>query len=306
MLLKNRGDFMNSRRFSFLLIFFMYITALFAGVLPFLYFDSIKDIYRFLIADVVATLVIYLFSVILKNASLYDPYWSVIPPVLLIGAAIYYQSFGFSTYLLIGALSIWAIRLTYNWASLWQGFHDMDWRYQAMKEKAPKLYLLTNLFGIQLFPTAIVFAQLALGIFYIQENPKATLLTWIGSIIIFLAAFIQFIADEQMKKFKKRTMGEKKCIEEGLWKYSRHPNYFGEVMVWWGVYLIYLSMVKTLDFMIISPIMMTSLFLFISIPWMERKIIKSRPEYQDYQKRVSMLIPFFRKDKENEASLKNA
>ena len=68
----------------------------------------------------------------------------------------------------------------------------------------------------------------------------------------------------------------------------------------------YVSMVKTLDLMIVSPLMMTSLFLFISIPWMERKIIKTRPDYKGYQKRVSMLIPFFRKEKDTESELKNA
>lgn len=297
---------MNTKGFSFALIFFIYAIAILVGVITFFYVTDYEDIYRFLIADVAATLVIYLFSIILKNASLYDPYWSVIPPILLIGAALYYQTFGLSVYLLIGALSIWAIRLTYNWASLWHGFHQMDWRYQQMKDKAPKLYLLTNLFGIQLFPTSIVFAQLALGLFVIKNNPTPTLMTFIGALIIVLSSLFQLISDEQMKRFKKRTQGEKLCIEEGLWKYSRHPNYFGEVMIWWGVYIIYLSMVKTIDIMIVSPIMMTSLFLFISIPWMEKKIILTRPEYKDYQHRVSMLVPFFRKEKESEASLKNA
>lgn len=182
----------------------------------------------------------------------------------------------------------------------------MDWRYEELKKKAPKFYPLTNLFGIQLFPTAIVFAQLACAIFTINMDPQADFLTFVGAIIIFLSALIQLIADQQMKRFKARTKGEKKCIEEGLWKYSRHPNYFGEIMVWWGVCLIYLDAVETLNFMIISPILMTSLFLFISIPWMERKILKTRPEYKDYQKRVSMIIPFFRKEHEDDRLLDRA
>ena len=297
---------MKRRGFSFLIIGLIYIVSISVGVITFLIFEDLPDIARFFVADVFATLVIYVCSLILKNASLYDPYWSVIPPLLLVGAAVYYQTSSLSVILVILSLSIWAIRLTYNWANLWQGFDEIDWRYEEMKQKAPKLYLLTNLFGIQLFPTSIVFVQLILAILFIEKHPTINLLTLIGSLVIVIAALIQFIADEQMKRFKKRTKGEKKCIEEGLWKYSRHPNYFGEVMVWWGIYLIYLSMAKRLDFMIISPIMMTSLFLFISIPWMERKIIRTRPEYADYQKRVSMLIPFFRKEDEQEASLKNA
>lgn len=297
---------MNSKRLSFIVILLIYLVAICGGVVVFFSVDNILDIYRFFLADIAATLIIYLCSVILKNASLYDPYWSVIPPLLLVGAALYYNAFGVSVLLMLFVLSVWGIRLTYNWASLWQGFHEMDWRYQAMKEKAPKIYLLTNLFGIQLFPTSIVFAQLALAIFFIEKNPNMNFITVFGALMILVAAIIQFVSDEQMKNFKQRTKGEKKCIEEGLWKYSRHPNYFGEVMVWWGVYVMYLSMVKTLDLMIVSPLMMTSLFLFISIPWMERKIIKTRPDYKAYQKRVSMLIPFFRKEKDVESELKNA
>lgn len=297
---------MNSKRLSFIVILLIYIVAICGGVVVFFYVDNILDIYRFFLADIAATLIIYLCSILLKNASLYDPYWSVIPPLLLVGAALYYDAFGISVLLMLFVLSVWGIRLTYNWASLWQGFHEIDWRYQEMKEKAPKIYLLTNLFGIQLFPTSIVFAQLALAIFFIEKNPNMNFITVFGALMILVATIIQFVSDEQMKNFKQRTKGEKKCIEEGLWKYSRHPNYFGEVMVWWGVYVMYLSMVKTLDLMIVSPLMMTSLFLFISIPWMERKIIKTRPDYKAYQKRVSMLIPFFRKEKDVESELKNA
>lgn len=297
---------MNSKRLSFIVILTIYLFALLSGVLVFFYLDSINDIYRFFLADIAATLIIYLCSVFLKNASLYDPYWSVVPPLLLVGAAIHYQAFGISVLLMLFVISVWGIRLTYNWASLWHGFHEIDWRYQEMKEKAPKIYLLTNLFGIQLFPTSIVFAQLALAIFFIEKNPAMNFLTVLGALMILVAAIIQLVADEQMKRFKERTKGEKKCIEEGLWKYSRHPNYFGEVMVWWGIYVMYLSMVKTLDLMIISPVLMTSLFLFISIPWMERKIIKTRPDYINYQQRVSMLIPFIRNDKDSEREYKTS
>ena len=297
---------MHSKKLSFILIFFIYVLAVAFGVWIFYLTNHLSDLYRFFLADIAATFIIYFSSIFLKNASLYDPYWSVIPPVLLLFSAFYYDAFGLANILLILSLSVWAIRLTYNWASLWNGFDEMDWRYQEMKDKAPKFYLLTNLFGIQLFPTSIVFAQLALAIMVIKNNPEMNLITLLGALTIIIAAFIQLFADEQMKKFKTRTKGEKKCIEEGLWKYSRHPNYFGEVMVWWGVYIIYLSMVKRIDFMIISPIMMTSLFLFISIPWMERKIIRTRPDYKGYQRRVSMLIPFFRREDDKESELKNA
>lgn len=297
---------MNKKTRDMLIFLILYVLACTVGVAVFSLVSSLPDIYRFLLADVASTLVIYLCSMLFKNASLYDPYWSVIPPFMVGFAMIYYQAFGLANILLLIALSVWGIRLTYNWASLWTGFHDMDWRYVEMKRKAPKLYPLTNLFGIQMFPTAIVFAQLACALMMIKINPQANFLTFLGAAIIGISALIQLIADQQMKRFKARTHGEKKCIEEGLWKYSRHPNYFGEIMVWWGVYVMYLDAVETLDFMIISPILMTSLFLLISIPWMERKILQTRPEYMDYQKRVSMIIPFFRKERDEDRLLDRA
>lgn len=293
---------MRSRKSSFIVILMIYVLAIMVGVYVFTRTPNWMFIYRFLLADVAATLIIYLFSLFLKNASLYDPYWSVIPPVLLGLAAWYYQSWSIDVIFMLLAILVWGIRLTYNWASLWTGFDEIDWRYQAMKEKAPHLYPLTNLFGIQLFPTLIVFVQLSHALMVIHDNQGSFLFSALGALMIIISAMIQLIADQQMKAFKKRHLGEKVCIDEGLWRYSRHPNYFGEVMVWWGLYIIYFGSVQSLDVMIIAPLMMTALFVFISIPWMERKILKSRPEYKVYQSKVSMLIPFFRKEKDESST----
>jgi steroid 5-alpha reductase family enzyme len=127
----------------------------------------------------------------------------------------------------------------------------------------------------------------------------------IGLVIMILSATLQFIADAQMRAFKKRNLNKKECIEEGLWKYSRHPNYFGEVMVWWGLYLIYFGSTQSINLYLLAPLAMTSLFIFISIPMMEKKILRTRPEYEGYQDRVSMLIPLPRKEKDTN-SFENA
>lgn len=291
---------MHLRSKSFLIITVIYLFAFIIGVTGFYLVPDWMFIYRFLLLDILATLIIYLFSSFLKNASLYDPYWSAIPPMMLIFSAWYYGSWSIHVIWMLVAISIWGIRLTYNWASLWTGFGEMDWRYQEMKEKAPRLFPLTNLFGIQLFPTLIVFVQLSHALIVIKNNQGSFIFSLIGACIIILSAVIQFIADQQMKSFKKQHKGKKVCIDEGLWRFSRHPNYFGEVMVWWGLYLIYFGWMQRIDYMIIAPIMMTSLFVFISIPWMERKILLTRPEYREYQSKVSMLIPFFRKKETNE------
>ncbi|MBE0700373.1 MAG: DUF1295 domain-containing protein, partial [Acholeplasmataceae bacterium] len=196
---------------------------------------------------------------------------------------------------------VWSFRLTYNWAKNWKDLREVDWRYRMLHDKSPKLWVLTNLFGIQLFPTLIVYIQLIGGIRLIQLNPSLNLWMILGTALMFIATLIQVVADQQMFEFREKNQGQKRCMEEGLWKYSRHPNYFGEVLVWWSLFLMYFGAVQTIDFQLIAPLAMTALFLFISIPMMEKKILLTRPEYKNYQKRVSMLVPFFRRDNNDKA-----
>ena len=200
--------------------------------------------------------------------------------------------------MMLFAMSFWGVRLTYNWMKGWHGFNEVDWRYLMIRDKAPKLYFLTNFLAIQLFPTLIVFAQLMVGIKILTLNPKFNLVFTIGFLLVILATLIQYVSDEQMRKFRKAHIGEKKCIDEGLWRLSRHPNYFGEVTVWWGLYVMLFGLTYQIDLYILAPLSMTLLFVFISIPMMEKKILKTRPEYKLYQEQVSMLVPFLRKQKE--------
>jgi len=290
---------MKSKVLSLLVILLIYVIAVFIGIATFNTLDWESLIYKLLVANVVATLFIFGVGLLLKNASLYDPYWSVAPPILLILTHIHLEtSLNTVRFFIYIGLIFWSIRLTYNWAINWTGFEEQDWRYTLIKERAPKIYLISNLFGIHLMPTVIVFIQLLGSIELLVISTTANLISMIGLVIMILSATLQFIADAQMRAFKKRNLNKKECIEEGLWKYSRHPNYFGEVMVWWGLYLIYFGSTQSINLYLLAPLAMTSLFIFISIPMMEKKILRTRPEYEGYQDRVSMLIPLPRKEKD--------
>ncbi len=290
---------MKKRNKSLYTMLLIYISVMIIGVIIFMMLPQLTLVYRLLVADICMTLVTWILSLIFKNASVYDPFWSVIPPAIILGVIVFLNKpMILSIVLLFSGLLVWSIRLTYNWASRWTDFGEVDWRYQKMQEKAPKLYFLTNLFGIQMFPTLIVFIQLIAATHFISASPAMNMFIWIGFMMMIGAAFIQFFADQQMKEFKERNHGQKKCIEEGLWKYSRHPNYFGEITIWWGLYIMYFGSTMKVDIYLFAPILMTALFLFISIPWMEKKILETRPEYKEYQKRVSMLIPFFHKEEQ--------
>jgi steroid 5-alpha reductase family enzyme len=287
----------NHKKRDLLIVLILYIFSFGLGVFVFEIFDTLTPVIRLLLADIAAMLFIYILSLILNNASLYDPYWSVIPPVFLT-LALFSLNKGLNTtyFLFLFSIYFWAIRLTLNWIKGWHGFNEVDWRYLMIRDKAPKLYFLTNFLAIQLFPTLIVFAQLLVGLKIIELCANLNIVFVFGFLMVICATVIQYISDEQMRAFRKAHEGTKKCIDQGLWRISRHPNYFGEVTVWWGLYVMYLSIVQRLDFYILAPLSMTLLFVFISIPMMEKKILKTRPEYKEYQEQVSMLIPFLRKN----------
>ena len=290
---------MNKKTKDLIIVGFLYIISFVIAYFVYLNVSLDSMILELLIADLAAMLFIYVMSLILNNASLYDPYWSVIPPVFLIFVFIESgKTLTLPHFMMLFAISFWGVRLTLNWIKGWHGFSEVDWRYLMIRDKAPKLYFLTNFLAIQLFPTLIVFAQLIVGIKILTIDPNLNIVFTMGFLLVILATAIQYISDEQMRRFRKAHVGEKKCIDEGLWRISRHPNYFGEVTVWWGLYIMLFGLTYQFDLYILAPLSMTLLFVFISIPMMEKKILKTRPEYKLYQEQVSMLIPYVRKQKE--------
>ena len=111
-----------------------------------------------LVADIIATVIIYLGSYSYRNSSIYDPYWSVVPPLILLFWIFNIETINMlNLYFLAFSVLFWGIRLTYNWARGWEGLKQEDWRYLDLRKKTGRYYQLVNFFGIHLFPTIIVF-----------------------------------------------------------------------------------------------------------------------------------------------------
>ncbi|HLP52989.1 MAG TPA: DUF1295 domain-containing protein, partial [Chitinophagales bacterium] len=188
-----------------------------------------------------------------------------------------------------------------NWARGWQGLVHEDWRYVMLREKNPKLYWLTNFGGIHMFPTIMVFLGMlpvyfatTYAAYMLCEGFQYNDLVAVGFLVCVAAAIIALVADEQMRRFKKKAKpGE--FIDEGIWKYSRHPNYFGEILFWFGLWVMQMSTAPGYWWTGIGWVAMLIMFMFASIPMMEEKNLKSKPGYADYVKRVSVLVPWFRK-----------
>jgi steroid 5-alpha reductase family enzyme len=247
------------------------------------------------LADVAATIVIFLFSVITNNSSIYDPYWSVAPVPIALFWLLQPGSNGFANVrhvLIFALLCLWALRLTANWAMRWRGLSHEDWRYRDMRKQTGRLYWPVSLLGIHLMPTVLVFlGSLAL---WPNLSDHITQLSWldgVAALVTLAAVLIEGTADVQMRRFR-RTRSAEQTIPPGLWSASRHPNYFGEVLFWWGLFLFVPLAHPDFWWTIAGPIAILLLFLGISIPMMERHLLAEHPTYAEYQRRVSPFVPW--------------
>jgi steroid 5-alpha reductase family enzyme len=272
----------------------IYIVSILISVGISTLFNFKSDIMFVLIADVIATILVFLFSIITKNSSVYDPFWSVIP-VLIAGHLIIQNPEGnlIRQIIIITLVAFWGIRLTLNWARGWSGFKHQDWRYTKLATDTGAYYWLVSFVGIHMLPTLIVFMA-CIPMFYII--PSNTPLQWfelVPIILTLLAVFIEWIADEQLKHFK-RTAKNGEYLNKGLWRIVRHPNYLGEILFWLGIFLFVPTsgiLNQTLN-TVIGFVLMVLLFNFISIPMMKKRHINSKTGYAEYVKNVPALFPY--------------
>jgi steroid 5-alpha reductase family enzyme len=267
----------------------MYVVATLVGLFIFSLNKNGNDILYLFYADVAATVIIWLFGVWFSNSSIYDPYWSVAPPIILTFLYFYYGCMSISAVLLMIAIWFWAIRLTVNWIYTFPNLMHQDWRYVMYREENPKIWQLVNFMGIHFLPTLVVFLAMIPGFYVLQLDLNPNIWTYLSCALCVFAAVLQLVSDIQMHRFRKNNKG--RVCNNGLWKYSRHPNYLGEILLWWGVYFILISVAPQYWWTIFGPIVNNLLFVFISIPLMEKRQIKNKPEYVEYIKITGSLLP---------------
>ena len=280
------GALKQNRGASFVVVTAVYILAAVAGVITYRALAYSWWI-NLLIADAVATVATFIFSLIFRNASVYDPYWSVQPPVILVAFALGKDLTAFGIFLLI-AVSFWAIRLTANWAYTFANLYHQDWRYTMLKEKTGVFYPVINFVGIHMVPTLVVYGCILPSVYAVREGLSANL----GSVLFLClslgAAAMQGTADIQMHRFRKNR--DSAFIRRGLWKYSRHPNYLGEILMWWGVGLAVVCAAPNMWYLAAGALANTVLFLTVSIPMADGR--QSRKEgFAEYKKQTRMLLP---------------
>ena len=282
-----------NRALSFIIVAIVYILAAGAGIGIYIALAPHMPFWAdLLIADIAATVITFAFSLIFKNASVYDPYWSVQPIVITAAYAIFMPN----PVALIPLITVlfWGIRLTANWAYTFKGLTHQDWRYTMLKEKTGKGYFFVNFLGIHLVPTLVVYGCILPVVFINYYAPEFNAGLAVFCAISICAVLLQGIADCTMHKFRKEGTGG--FIRRGVWKYSRHPNYLGEIVMWWGIALAAVCVMPQRWWLIAGAIANTLLFLCISIPLAEGR--QARKEgFEEYRQNTRILLPVYKKQR---------
>jgi len=301
--------------YALLLVGVIYAAACIAAVLIFRTLpDAWSLLWRTAAADAAAAVIIWLFSLLVGNASLYDPYWSVAPPVIyLFWAFSSGRSITIAEWIFLAAVWFWGVRLTVNWAVRWDGFSDEDWRYREFRQRFGRWFPLVELSAIDLYPTAQVFLASIPAYWFFRggvgnsagTEPEQFMLVLAGCVIITAGTLLELAADRKMDAFKKaahvpkhtaahtekREEAGKRVLSTGVWGVSRHPNYLGEIMVWFGIFIVSLAVPGVPVWGLLFPMTMLLMFEAVSIPWMERKILRTRPGYRSIQQEIPRLLP---------------
>jgi len=284
-------NLIKSKNGSLTLVFFYYVISFYLAYLVTKKFDS-DGWLHILIWHVSATLIIFLFSNVHKNSSIYDPFWHVAPIPIVFYIAKQSSLPTLELNLVLGAFLFWALRLTYNWYLNWNNLDHEDFRYIDLKNNNKFMAFINDLFGIHLIPTIIVNISLY-PIYVALTSERLNELIYLGFILIIIAVVIQYISDDQMRKFRKDESNLGKTMKYGLWKYSRHPNYLGEVSFWFGIYIFALASGLTTIWLLACPIVMLALFVFISCPMMDNRSLKRRSDYKEYMDKTPQLFMWF-------------
>jgi steroid 5-alpha reductase family enzyme len=244
---------------------------------------------------VVATLMIVVWAVSLavRNAGIIDAFWGF---GFVVAAWTYFATTdGFPPRKLLVVLLVtaWGMRLSIYLAARNFGKPE-DYRYRAMRERWGTRFGAVSLFTVFLLQAGILWA-LSVPLWQAMRAAlpaQWTALDLAGAAIFAVGLFFEAAGDEQLRRFKADPAQRGKVMDRGLWRYTRHPNYFGDAVVWWGLFTVAAATPGSL-WTIYAPVAMTMLLLRVSgVPLLESKLVATRPGYGDYVARTSSFIPW--------------
>jgi steroid 5-alpha reductase family enzyme len=238
--------------------------------------------------------VMWLLSVKLRDASIVDPYWG---SGFVLLAWLYFfleEAMTPRKWLVVALVTVWGLRLSLHLLRRNRGKGE-DYRYRAMRESWGQRFWWVSLFTVFLLQGLIQWT-VALPIWQSMRSARPSSLTWIdfvGVAVVVVGLMFETFGDLQLARFKSDPANRGKLLTHGLWRYTRHPNYFGDALVWWGLTLIALSTPTSL-WTLVSPVTMTILLMKVSgVALLEKELSKSKPGYREYVESTNAFFPWF-------------
>jgi steroid 5-alpha reductase family enzyme len=237
---------------------------------------------------------LWLWSLRIRDVSIIDIFWGPGIAGVVDIAAILGQASGSRVTAALFLVNLWAVRLAVHIFAR-RASPDLegeDRRYAAMRRQYGPRWWWWSLVQVFLLQAILIwFIAAPLVAAMLSGRGTMALLDYLGIGIAAIALFTEALADFQLTRFRADPANRGKVMDRGLWRWSRHPNYFGEAMMWWGFFLIGFSASQAW-WLILSPLVVTFLLLQAGIPLMEGGIENRRPAYADYKRRVSAFLPW--------------
>jgi len=244
----------------------------------------------------VALFLLWLLSLKLKDASIVDIFWGLGFAIIAVTGYLVTNGFAGRKQLMTVLVIIWGVRLAWHIGSRNLGKGE-DFRYQAMRKKHGERFPIVSLYTVFLLQGVLMLViSLPLQAAQIPVQPdRLTVLDFVG-LVVWLSGFLfEAVGDWQLRQFKSDPANKGKLMDRGLWAFTRHPNYFGDALLWWGFYLI--ACAAGAWWTIFSPALMTFLLLKVSgVAMLERSLTKTKPEYEAYARRTNAFLPWFPKN----------
>lgn len=230
----------------------------------------------------------FVISIIQKRNDVADIAWGL-GFVLMAWLAFFISGFSFKALLVNSLVTIWGSRLSWHIYNRNKNKSE-DARYLEWRKTWNNFYIrsYTQVFLLQ----GLFLYLISLPVMIVNHSTVNDfgILDFVGITVWVLGFYFESTGDKQLKQFVSNPKNKGKIMDNGLWRYSRHPNYFGEVTLWWGIFIMAISIPQAF-FTIIGPITITILILFVSgIPLLEKKY-EGRKDFEEYKKRTSIFFP---------------
>ncbi|MBP6060810.1 MAG: DUF1295 domain-containing protein [Candidatus Pacebacteria bacterium] len=235
----------------------------------------------------------FLFSLIKKRNDVADVAWGLGFVLLSWTSFFISDNFGSREILVNILVSVWGLRLAWHIHARNKGKTE-DYRYLAWREEWGKWFYLRSYFQVYILQGMFMFLIVSPVLWMNKMGGSLQIVDFVGVLVWLTGFYFEVVGDAELARFIKDPANKGHLMQTGLWAYTRHPNYFGEVTQWWGVWLMACSVPQGF-LTIIGPLTITFLILKVSgIPMLEKKMAEN-PEFIEYKKRVSVFFPLPRK-----------